>query len=75
MRFLIVFLFSIVAFAQDRIVLQTSVLLDGKGAVLKNQQIVIEGGRIVSVGPDDPAKPVRVDSCVGVADSVISNWA
>jgi len=51
MRFLIVFLFSIVAFAQDRIVLQTSVLLDGKGAVLKNQQIVIEGDRIVSVGP------------------------
>jgi imidazolonepropionase-like amidohydrolase len=39
------------AFAQDRVVLQTSVLLDGKGGVLKNQQIVIEGGRIVSVGP------------------------
>jgi imidazolonepropionase-like amidohydrolase len=51
MRFVIVFLFSIVAFAQDRLVLQTSVLLDGKGAVLKNQQIVVEGGRIVSVGP------------------------
>ncbi len=51
MRFLILFLFSIVAFAQDRIVLQTSVLFDGKGAVLKNQQIVIEDGRIVSVGP------------------------
>jgi imidazolonepropionase-like amidohydrolase len=51
MRFLIVFLFSIVALAQDRLVLQTSVLLDGKGAVLKNQQIVIEGDRIVSVGP------------------------
>jgi imidazolonepropionase-like amidohydrolase len=51
MRFLIVFLFSFVAFAQDRIVLQTSVLLDGKGGVLKNQQIVVEGGRIVSVGP------------------------
>ncbi len=39
------------AFAQDRVVLQTSVLLDGKGGVVKNQQIVIEGGRIVSVGP------------------------
>jgi len=51
MRFLIVFLFSIVAFAQDRIVLQTSVVFDGKGGVLKNQQIVIEDGRIVSVGP------------------------
>jgi imidazolonepropionase-like amidohydrolase len=51
MRFLFVFLFSMMALAQDRIVLQTSVLLDGKGGVLKNQQIVIEGGRIVSVGP------------------------
>ena len=39
------------ALAQDRIVLQTSVLLDGRGGVLKNQQIVIEDGRIVSVGP------------------------
>jgi imidazolonepropionase-like amidohydrolase len=51
MRLLFVFLFSVMALAQDRIVLQTSVLLDGKGGVLKNQQIVIEGGRIVSVGP------------------------
>src|ERR1700734_1871426 len=51
MRFLFVFLFSMMALAQDRIVLQTSVLLDGKGGVLKNQQIVTEGGRIVSVGP------------------------
>src|SRR5471030_2562845 len=33
------------------IVLQTSTILDGKGGVLKNQQIVIEGGRIISVGP------------------------
>jgi imidazolonepropionase-like amidohydrolase len=51
MRFLFVLLFSVMAFAQDRIVLQTSVLLDGKGGVLKNQQIVIADGRIVSVGP------------------------
>jgi imidazolonepropionase-like amidohydrolase len=51
MRFLILFLFSLMAFAQDRVVLQTGMLLDGKGGVLRNQQIVIEGGRIVSVGP------------------------
>ncbi len=51
MRFLFVLLFSGAAFAQDRIVLQTNVLLDGRGGVLKNKQIVIEGGRIVSVGP------------------------
>lgn len=32
------------------IVLQTSTILDGKGGVLQNQQIVIEGARIVTVG-------------------------
>jgi len=56
MRFLVLFLFSLVAFAQDRVVLQTGVLLDGRGGLLRNQQIVIEGGRIVSVGPGK-AKP------------------
>jgi imidazolonepropionase-like amidohydrolase len=32
-------------------VIQTSTLLDGKGGVLRNQQIVIEGSRIQSVAP------------------------
>ncbi len=59
MRFLILVLFSITAFAQNRIVIRTGTLLDGKGAVLRNQQIVIENGRIVSVGPagSGAAKP------------------
>jgi imidazolonepropionase-like amidohydrolase len=39
------------AVAQDRVVIQTSAILDGKGGVLKNQQIVIQGGRIESVAP------------------------
>ncbi len=34
----------------DRIVLQTSTILDGKGGVLKDQRIVINGSRIESVG-------------------------
>jgi imidazolonepropionase-like amidohydrolase len=51
MRFFIVLLFTIVAVAQDRIVMQTSVLLDGKGGIFKNQQIVIENGKIISIGP------------------------
>ncbi len=41
-----------VAFAQsssDRIVLQTTTVLDGKGGTLKNQQIVIEGSKIVEI--------------------------
>jgi imidazolonepropionase-like amidohydrolase len=37
--------------APNRIVLQTSTILDGKGGVLKDQQIVIEGSRIQSVKP------------------------
>lgn len=36
--------------AQDRIVLDTSAILDGKGGVLKGQHIVVDGPRIESVG-------------------------
>src|ERR1700735_1763424 len=39
------------AMAQDRVVIQTSSILDGRGGVLKNQRIVVEGGRIQSIGP------------------------
>src|SRR5258708_29932579 len=45
-------LVALSGFAQsnaNRIVLQTSAILDGKGGVLKNQQIVIDGARIQSV--------------------------
>ena len=31
------------------VVLKTSTILDGKGQVLKNKRIVIEGGRIVRI--------------------------
>ena len=34
----------------DRIVLDTSTILDGKGGTLKGQRIVINGSRIESVG-------------------------
>jgi imidazolonepropionase-like amidohydrolase len=50
MRLLMLCLFAVGAFSQDRIVLQTGTLLDGRGGVLENRSIVIEGGRIVSVG-------------------------
>src|SRR5580704_7656111 len=36
-------------FAQDRIVLDTSTVIDGKGEVLKGRRIVINGARIESV--------------------------
>jgi imidazolonepropionase-like amidohydrolase len=49
MRILALVALAAAAFAQDRIVLQTSTILDGKGAVLQNRRIVIENGKIVSV--------------------------
>jgi imidazolonepropionase-like amidohydrolase len=50
-RFLLFVLAALCACAQSRIVLQTGAVLDGKGGVLRNRQIVIEGSRIVSVAP------------------------
>ena len=51
---LLLSLAAAVAFGQTparRTVIQAGTLLDGKGGVLKNQQIVVEGSRIQSVGP------------------------
>jgi len=45
---LLLFALSSAGFAQS-IVLETSTVLDGKGGVLKNQQILIEGSRILAV--------------------------
>jgi imidazolonepropionase-like amidohydrolase len=44
-----------------RIVIQAGTVLDGKGGVLKNQQIVIDGSRIQSLGPgkDKPTYDLR----------------
>jgi imidazolonepropionase-like amidohydrolase len=41
----------------QRIVIQTSTILDGKGGVLKDQQIVIEGSEIRTVASGGKAKP------------------
>jgi imidazolonepropionase-like amidohydrolase len=43
-------LLSDVAIAQPRIILNTTTILDGKGGILKDRQIVIESGKIVSIG-------------------------
>jgi imidazolonepropionase-like amidohydrolase len=55
MRILLVVLSLLAASAQERIVLNASTILDGKGGVLKNRHIVIEAGKIVSIG--DPQLP------------------
>ena len=51
MRALLLGLLALTALAQDRISINAGTLLDGRGAILKNQRIVIESGRIVSVTP------------------------
>ncbi len=45
-----ILLLTAVASAQP-VVIRTTTLIDGKGRVLKNQEIAVEGGRIVRVGP------------------------
>jgi len=45
--------------SQKRIVIAASTLLDGKGHVLRNTRIVIEGSKIVSIDPK--AEPVDYD--------------
>ncbi len=47
--FLFLALFCVTALAQDRVTLRVGTVIDGRGAVLKNQRIVVEGGRIVSI--------------------------
>ncbi len=61
MRFLLSTLLALAALTsasaqKTRLVFQAGELIDGKGAVLHNQQIVVEDGHIVSVGPGT-AKP------------------
>ena len=51
MRLALLILLATLALAQPRTIIQTSTILDGKGGVLRNQQIVIENGRIVSIAP------------------------
>jgi imidazolonepropionase-like amidohydrolase len=48
-RIVAFFLFAALAGAQSRVVIGAGTILDGRGGVLHNQQIVIENGRIVSV--------------------------
>ena len=39
------------ALAAQTTVVRTTTLIDGKGHVLRNQDIAIENGRIMSIGP------------------------
>ena len=56
---LLLLAFSAMHGQQRRIVIAASTLLDGKGQVLKNTRIVIEGSKIVAIDPK--ASPVDYD--------------
>ncbi len=42
-------MWAAVACAQERVVLRAGELIDGKGGVLRDQRVVVEGGKIVAV--------------------------
>ena len=50
-RSIVLLLFAALAAAQNRVVIQTGLILDGKGGTLRDQQIVVENGRIASIAP------------------------
>ncbi len=58
---LAVALLSSLAAAQPRTIIRAGTILDGRGGVLHNQQIVVENGRIAAIGParDQPTYDLR----------------
>ena len=52
----------------QHIVIAASTLLDGKGRVLRDTRIVIEGSRIVAVGPGSSCglRPARLNGVAGL---------
>ena len=71
-------LLTSLAFSQSRIIIRAGTVLDGRGGVAHNQQIVIENGRIASIGParDTPTYDLRADTLMpGWIDTHIHlNW-
>ena len=51
MRTISLLLLVAAAVSAQPVIVKTSTLIDGRGQVLRNQEIVIEGGRIVRVAP------------------------
>jgi imidazolonepropionase-like amidohydrolase len=56
--------------AQERIVLETSTILDGKGAILKDRRVVIENGKIVAL--DSGKQPNATYNLSGL--TVMPGW-
>src|SRR6202041_784936 len=50
-----------VACQQRPLVLRTATVLDGKGQILRNTIIVVEGGKIARIGGDVPSGAITYD--------------
>jgi imidazolonepropionase-like amidohydrolase len=74
----LVLLFACLAASQSHIVIRAGTVLDGRGGVARDRQIVIENGRITSVGParDQPTYDLRAYTVMpGWIDTHIHlNW-
>lgn len=68
-RFIVVCLISCSALFGQRLVINAGTVIDGRGAVLHNKQITVEGSRIVSV--DDCKDPADIDL---LNDTIMPGW-
>ncbi len=59
MRTLLLFLVALPALLGQRLVIDAGTIIDGRGAVLHNKQITVEGSKIISV--DDRKGPADID--------------
>jgi imidazolonepropionase-like amidohydrolase len=74
----LVLLLASLAFSQSRTVIRAGTVLDGRGGVAHDRQIVVENGRIASIGParDQPTYDLRAYTLMpGWIDTHIHlNW-
>jgi imidazolonepropionase-like amidohydrolase len=78
MRFVLLLALAALAAAQPRTIIRAGTVLDGRGGVARDRQIVIENGRISSIGParDQPTYDLRAYTVMpGWIDTHIHlNW-
>lgn len=70
MRWVLPLVLTVTAFAQNHVVIRAGELIDGAGAVLRNQLITIENGRIVSVAPGNTKADYDLSSLTVMPGSI-----
>ncbi|HEX4749666.1 MAG TPA: hypothetical protein VH302_09010 [Bryobacteraceae bacterium] len=59
MRLSVLFLLAISTVSAQKLVIDTGTIIDGRGNVLHNEKITIEGSKIISI--DDAKTPANID--------------